>query len=970
MKKINSIMMLIAAAAIAFTSCQKQETFEPESAQEVTLAFASEKPAFADETKTEWNGETILWSEGDKISIAYTVNGTWQNASGDASGDARLYKSEALEAAAETAQFNVSTDFKGTTEGTYVFYGVYPAPSSTSFADAPVATLTVPSIQTPGATSFDGSADLMTGVSVGEFTSIPTETISMKWTRLVAHANITLKALNGVTAGETVSSIKLTAQEGANLVGSQKVNILTNEVTCNNDEANIVDLMGGNLSISAEGNIEFWACFLPTTLTSLKVEVETNKASYTREITGIEKTFKQNARNILSIKMDKATRVAKEEESWVLVTPADGLTEGTYVLVASTKNQTGALVSTNGSSSAPTFNTSISVSDNTLNGVTEAMQFDLSGTAGNYMLAVTGQTTNYLYTTATNNGVRVGTNANNVWTITQHESNADAFVFKCNATSRFLGVYNEADWRCYTAYDAANFTSDKGSSQIYLYKKQAGPVVPDTTPSVKLGTEELELTSEESEGTIEVNAKNIASIEVRALVEEGSKDNSDWLVAEYDEANSCVTYYAPANDSEEARTAYIEVYCLDADDNEVVAGVNVTQEGKVVVDTNFEEGDYWIIGVEDGTSRVMLPLASSASYGYASSEVITDNRTFAKNAFTFEAVEGGFNIKASDGRYYSTQEGYKSFQISNTPSVWTISVQNDGTCLIADASTGKTIKYGDGTYTTFGVYAETDSNTGVYPILVKADNPLLVELASIAVSGQTSSYEINDTFEFDGVVTATYNDGTTKTVAPTSVSSPDMTKAGNPEVTVTYIEGAITKTTTYTIFVVDPNAGDDLGIPSTTACYTLDTTNSANTGSNNSYTGNCDVNCNGIIWNVTGNATMNPWRVGGKSLTNVDRNVYTKTAYPTALSKIEFVSGTMNVSSWNSLKLQYSTNSDFSDAVTITASSVGANQTISFAPEGGFPANCYFRFVLNVTVSGSSNKYIQVNQIKFYGYEN
>lgn len=579
MKRIISNVMLIAAAATAFFSCQKQESLAPEKAQDVVLTFSSEKPSFTDETKTEWTGTTIQWSEGDKISIAYTVNGNWQNASGDASGDAKLYKSEALEAAAETAQFNVSTSFKGTTEGTHVFYGVYPAPSGTSFSEAPVATLTVPAIQTPGAASFDGAADLMTGVSVGEFTSRPAggETISIKWTRLVAHANITLKALNGVIEGETISSIKLTAQEGANLVGSQKVNLLTNEVTCNNNESNVIDLMGGNLSVSAEGNIEFWACFLPTTLTSLKVEVETNKASYTREITGIEKTFKQNARNTLSIRMNEATRVEKEEESWVLVKPADGLTEGTYVLVASTKAKTGALVSTNGSSSAPTFNTSVSVSDNTLNGVTEAMQFDLSGTAGNYKLAVTGQTTNYLFTIADNNGVRVGTNANNEWTITQHESNADAFVFKCNATSRFLGVYNEADWRCYTAYDANNFTSDKGSSQIYLYKKQSGPVVPDTTPSITVA-ETLELTSAESEGTIAVTYKNLSELTAAAYSDAECTADCDWLIASWE--NGAVSYISEANDGEE-RTAYVQISAVDAESNEYSKIIIVTQEAYV-----------------------------------------------------------------------------------------------------------------------------------------------------------------------------------------------------------------------------------------------------------------------------------------------------------------------------------------------------------------------------------------------------
>lgn len=313
MKKIIIPIIAVAAFATALVSCQKQELVVPDTPQEVTLTFSSEKPAFDDETKTEWTGETIQWSAGDKIAVAYTVGGNWQNASGDASGDAKLYKSTALEAAAETAKFNVSASFKGTESGTHVFYGVYPAPSSTDFPAAPVATLTVPSTQTPTASSFDGTADLMTGVSVGDFQARPAEdeTISMAWTRLVAHANITLKALNGVTEGETVSSIKLTAQEGANLVGSQKVNIITNEVTNNNNESNILELDGGNLTIAEGGNIEFWACILPETLTSLTVVVETNKATYTREITGIEKTFMQNARNTLSIKMDEATREEK-----------------------------------------------------------------------------------------------------------------------------------------------------------------------------------------------------------------------------------------------------------------------------------------------------------------------------------------------------------------------------------------------------------------------------------------------------------------------------------------------------------------------------------------------------------------------------------------------------------------------------------------------------------------------------------
>jgi hypothetical protein len=140
------------------------------------------------------------------------------------------------------------------------------------------------------------------------------------------------------------------------------------------------------------------------------------------------------------------------------------------------------------------------------------------------------------------------------------------------------------------------------------------------------------------------------------------------------------------------------------------------------------------------------------------------------------------------------------------------------------------------------------------------------------------------------------------------------------------------------------------------------------TGSNNSYAGNCDVTQNGIKWNFNGNTQINPWRLGGKSITNVDRTVYSKTAYPDPLSKVEFVSGTMTAT-WNSLKLIYSTNADFSDGQTIEASGVGASKTIAFAPDGGFPAGCYFKFVLNITNTTTSNKYVQMKEIRFYGYE-
>lgn len=140
-------------------------------------------------------------------------------------------------------------------------------------------------------------------------------------------------------------------------------------------------------------------------------------------------------------------------------------------------------------------------------------------------------------------------------------------------------------------------------------------------------------------------------------------------------------------------------------------------------------------------------------------------------------------------------------------------------------------------------------------------------------------------------------------------------------------------------------------------------------GSNNTYTGNCDITVEGITWNVTGNAQQIPWRLGGKSISKVDRTVYSKTAFSKALRKVDLTIGAASSITINSIKLVYSTNADFSNATTLTASSTKASTTHTFAPVGGFPANAYYKFVFNLTVSSTSNKFVEFNKVEFYTNE-
>ena len=120
----------------------------------------------------------------------------------------------------------------------------------------------------------------------------------------------------------------------------------------------------------------------------------------------------------------------------------------------------------------------------------------------------------------------------------------------------------------------------------------------------------------------------------------------------------------------------------------------------------------------------------------------------------------------------------------------------------------------------------------------------------------------------------------------------------------------------------------------------------------------------GITWNVTGNTQQNPWRIGGKEINAaVDREVYTKTAFPNALTSVDVTFGTSSITV-NSCKLVYSTNADFSESSEIPVEFT-ASSTVSFVAD--FPANAYYKLVLNVTNATKNNKFVQLSKIEFIG---
>ena len=141
----------------------------------------------------------------------------------------------------------------------------------------------------------------------------------------------------------------------------------------------------------------------------------------------------------------------------------------------------------------------------------------------------------------------------------------------------------------------------------------------------------------------------------------------------------------------------------------------------------------------------------------------------------------------------------------------------------------------------------------------------------------------------------------------------------------------------------------------------LDGTTAVEKGNNN-YAGSGEVTQNGITWSVGGNISVAPWRLGGKNLTTAtDREIYSKTKVTYDVASVDVQHGDITVTSVNNLRLIVSTNADFSSPVsTLDVTTVDANKTVTFTrPENTSWKDCYFKLIYTITVTDSSNKYVQ-----------
>lgn len=137
--------------------------------------------------------------------------------------------------------------------------------------------------------------------------------------------------------------------------------------------------------------------------------------------------------------------------------------------------------------------------------------------------------------------------------------------------------------------------------------------------------------------------------------------------------------------------------------------------------TEIESGKkYLIVAQRDDKTYYAMPQKETANYGYLqtqSKEGTLDELKIESSYddnFVFTSFEDGYSIQDCYGRYLYMDAEHAAFQLGKEAAAWSVEKSENGTFMLTN--NGKYIQFGDGTYTSFGAYAEKKDNT-VLPML-------------------------------------------------------------------------------------------------------------------------------------------------------------------------------------------------------------------------------------------------------------
>ena len=477
--------MLIAAAAMTFSGCNKDEA-TPSSDNLVKIHV---KAVSSDSRSTfiEPDGNTYptRWSGNEKVkfSLNYASNGA-------------KTVNAVTEDGGVTADFNVTlTDDQS---GEYTLVAVSPTSASVSFSNEhKSATIDVPAIQTPLATSCDEAAQILAAESATT-TTLPTE-VSMSFKHMTAYGCFSLA---NFSASGTVASIILTSE--ANLAGRYFYYPATRT------QSAYAPVKSISLETSARENIWFACVPADWSNTALTVKVTMDNGAVYSTTKNFPADRVMKAGQIAKFVVDMSGAEYSAPVPYELVTNPYNLAIGdTFIIAAKNSNVAlGAYQDTKFRNEAAILKEGTSI----LSPSSEVEIFEVENAATDNFLYKATVTEGYLYNDAEENQVKT-TETATYWTLDIVDG-AAILKLKENTPSRNWLRHN-SDYTRFACYGS-------GQNDIAIYAKSGG-----ATPTAVFfaNAENTDLTSTATSGlfTVRGNVAWTATIEGDATFDNGTK---------------------------------------------------------------------------------------------------------------------------------------------------------------------------------------------------------------------------------------------------------------------------------------------------------------------------------------------------------------------------------------------------------------------------------------------------------------
>ena len=651
MKNLFKSIMIVAAAAMSFASCSNNFTEEAVSGEKIEINVN----ATNDEITRSAFGEP---SEGSYPTLWDGKENFVMNAN-DSNGDTTVNVTAKFSTDFRTVNLSANFEFDAP-QTSYTAYAMVPK-SACVFAGITANKgwqVTIPTAQTTGANSCDPAAQILMGAS--ETKTSATEAFNMTFKHAVAYGKMTLTNLN--LGDATISSVAIESTK--NIAGRFYINHKTLAYSDNSGAKSIT------INTTSSDNIWFALAPVDVSNTTLKIVVNTNKGTFTKQVTmPANRKFELGKISIFKVDMTGIAIVAPVQ--YTLLTDVANLKVGDEIVIAA-KDANFAVSSTQNTNNRGQAAITKSSDKSTISDPGSAVEIftvEAGSTSGTFAFKAQ-KYAGYIYAASSGSNhmkTQATKDANASWTISV--TTAGVATIKAQGT-------NTRNWLRYNEQSTIFSCYGSGQKDVVIYHLAATPADPNA-PSIVPADEVLEIEADEIYAETAVTLNNITEEVVVNCTEDWIDDA---LVEDY-------TLYITAtkNETTVARQA---VFTISA--NGVEAKVTLKQKG---VQVTPEPGDFTTIAQVLALGNGVSIPSGTIIEGVVISNMELNNLTSKKGMYIQDAT-GGLQLRFSADHTFAYGTKLQINLSGRTIGAYNGSIQIDGITadMVTTVSTGNTVE--------------------------------------------------------------------------------------------------------------------------------------------------------------------------------------------------------------------------------------------------------------------------------------